>query len=500
MATIPGTENDDTLIGTDEPDLILGFGGNDLLVGQGGDDELNGGAGNDILRGGPGADTLIGGTGIDTASYSNASSGVVASLADGGSGGVADGDTFDGVENIEGSAFNDTLSGNAGTNLLRGLGGNDTLDGEGGNDTLDGGSGNDTLIGGLGNDTLDGGLGGDTLRGGAGNDTYVIDSVNDRVDETFVDMNGVPSDGVDTVRSSFSVSLANMTIFQGDIENLTFTGVGMLNGSGNELANVLTGNLAANVLRGAGGNDTLIGGLANDTLDGGTGNDTLNGDSGNDTLDGGTGGDNLRGGIGNDTYVIDNINDRVNETVVPSGGVDTVRSGFSVSLSNMTIFQGNIENLTLTGSGLLNGSGNALANVLTGNIAANRLEARQGDDTLAGGFGNDSLVGGAGLDNFLFNTALNVNSNIDTIEDFLVVNDTIQLENAIFTALTTLGTLAEEAFFIGAAAQDADDRIGYNPNTGRVIYDADGDASGGATQFAMLDQALALTNQDFVVV
>ena len=102
-------------------------------------------------------------------------------------------------------------------------------------------------------------------------------------------------------------------------------------------------------------------------------------------------------------------------------------------------------------------------------------------------------------DFFLFSTALSAN-NIDTIIDFSVADDTIRLASTVFAALKALGTLAGTAFHTGAAAHDADDRIIYDKTTGALSYDADGDGSAGAIQFATLDTGLALTCADFVVV
>ncbi len=263
------------------------------------------------------------------------------------------------------------------------------------------------------------------------------------------------------------------------------------------------GSEEANVLRGGGGNDFLSGESGNDTLDGGIGRDRLEGHDGDDLLDGGAGGDKMWGGTGNDTYVIDSIDDRVDEADyggTPPDGIDTVRSNYSVSLSNATIFMGDIENLTLTSSGNLNGSGNDFANVLTGNTGANKLDGRGDDDMLAGGFGNDTLVGGEGNDSFLFNATLNAVTNVDTITDFSVFDDTIRLDNAVFTALPALGTLDDKVFYIGTAAHDADDRIVYNPATGNLTYDSNGNVAGGLSEFAVLNTGLTLTNSDFFVV
>ena len=119
---------------------------------------------------------------------------------------------------------------------------------------------------------------------------------------------------------------------------------------------------------------------------------------------------------------------------------------------------------------------------------------------LNGGAGADIIASYGGNDIILFNTALGP-TNIDKINDFVVANDTIHLENAVFTQLSAPGAaLAPGAFFVGTAAHDADDRIIYNSATGALIYDSDGNLAGGATQFATLSAGLSLTNADFFVV
>jgi len=127
---------------------------------------------------------------------------------------------------------------------------------------------------------------------------------------------------------------------------------------------------------------------------GNSANNTLTGNAGNDTLNGGAGTDILRGGMGNDIYVVDTAKDSVTENA--NEGIDTVQSAITYTLG------ANVENLTLTGTTAINGTGNTLNNVLTGNSAANILTGNAGNDTLDGGAGNDTLVGGTGNDVYRF--------------------------------------------------------------------------------------------------
>jgi serralysin len=203
-------------------------GGNDVLIGNAANNTLSAGGGDDFLMGKGGADAMHGGSGFDTVSYALATSGVTASLGNSGngsgSGGEAAGDTYTGVEALQGSNFNDTLtSGNAG-NTLEGLGGNDNLSGGNANDVLDGGDGNDSLNGGNDNDTLVGGAGNDNLTGGNG-----VDSLDGGAD-----------------------------------------------------ADTLTGGNDGDSLNGGSGSDTLSGDNGNDSLNGGAGNDVITGGNGAD--------------------------------------------------------------------------------------------------------------------------------------------------------------------------------------------------------------------------
>jgi Ca2+-binding RTX toxin-like protein len=361
---IIGHDGSDVLQGTSGQDMLMGLAGDDSVDGGLGDDQLMGGAGNDLLTGAMGNDVMDGGTGSDRAYFTGTGAATVnLSLTIAQTTGYGT-DTIVNVEHVTSGSGNDQLTGSdQNNNLVSGAG----------NDTLSGGLGIDTLDGGIGNDWLDGGVGSDSMSGGANDDTYVVDSSTDVVVE-------LTSAGTDLVRSS-----ADTFTLAGNVENLTLTGSSATNGSGNGLNNVLTGN---------------------------SGNNTLMGDAGNDTLNGGIGADTLMGGSGNDTYVTDG-GDMISEAA--SAGTDTVQSSVTTTLA------ANLENLTLTGSSAVNGSGNGLNNTITGNTAAN---------TLIGGAGMDTLIGGAGRDSFVFNTVSDTGTTAnasDVITDFVRGQDKINL-------------------------------------------------------------------------
>lgn len=314
-------------------------------------------------------------------------------------------------------------------------------------DNLIGSDHNDNLTGNSQNNALDGGAGKDILAGGSGDDEYVVDQTGDIVTERF---NG----GTDVVNSSATYKLS------ANVENLTLIGTMAINGTGNNSANLITGNEAINMLNGGAGADTLV------------------------------------GGMGNDIYVIDNVNDIIIEQF--GEGTDRVNSRVSYTLSD------DVENLTLTGTSVIHGTGNDLRNTIVGNAANNQLNGGAGNDILNGAAGNNILTGGTGKDYFQFKTIDHITGGrIDTITDFNVADDTIKLENNIFTAFATAATpikIAASEFVIGTQALDANDFIIYNSGTGAVLYDADGNGAGAAVQFATISGGLAMTSDDFHVI
>jgi Ca2+-binding RTX toxin-like protein len=226
-------------------------------------------------------------------------------------------------------------------------------------------------------------------------------------------------------------------------------------------------------------------------------------------LNGMAGADLMRGLGGNDTYVRDHANDVVDESLAGSGGFDTVQSSLAINLSDGPRFKGGVEGAMLTVSAGLNVFGNVLTNILIGNAGANTLNGLAGNDSLRGmggndrlygSDGNDTLAGGGGNDIFVFNTALNASTNVDTITDFSAPADTIWLEDAIFTTLTTRGALAASAFHIGTSATTAAQHVLYNATTGWLSYDADGNGAAAAIHFATLTTHPTITSGDFVVV
>ena len=414
---------------------------------------INGGAGNDYLEGGAGNDLLDGGTDNDTVSYGLAGAAVIANLVTG----IVTGDgtdTLTGIENIIGSAFDDTLTGDTSNNILEGGLGLNSLNAGAGSDTasyvraatavtvslavttaqITGGAGtdtltafenlqgsnfNDTLTGDAANNIIEGGLGNDLISGGTGTDTasYAGAGI------------GVTVNLATTVAQNTGLGAGSDTL--SSIENLL----------GSQFNDILTGSGGNNELQGGNGNDVINGGAGTDTvsyesaakavkvtlaqttaqntlgagldtlsfienLTGSIYNDTLTGNAAANILNGGFGADTMIGGAGNDTYIVDNVADIVTEAI--GAGTDTIQSALTYSL----VTQVNVENLVLTGTSVIDGIGNGLNNTITGNSANNSIDGGVGADTMIGGAGNDTYF----VDNTGDRITEGTNAGTDTVQ------------------------------------------------------------------------------------
>ena len=329
----------------------------------------------------------------------------------------------------------------AGNDTINGSAGADVLSGYAGNDAINGNVGNDTLKGGAGNDTLNGGSGADNMVGGDGSDLYYVDNGLDIVTET----NAIASTGgIDTTYSY----LSNYSL-KTNIENGRIVSAGSANLSGNSLNNLIYAGAGVNKIDGLTGVDTVSYGYATTT---GTAGVTLN-------------------------LLV--VNASGQSTASGISGADLVK---------------NIENI----------NGSNYADILVGNDGKNVVYGGAGNDLILGAKGNDTLIGGAGKDTFRINTTINSSTNKDTISDFNVVDDTIQLENGIFTKLLATGVLAAGNFRASAAgtAVDANDYVLYKTTTGVLSYDADGNGAGASVQISTIGISVhpALTNADFMVI
>ncbi|KAA1429105.1 S8 family serine peptidase [Nocardioides antri] len=289
--TVNGGGGNDTVYGGPEADTIQGGPGSDVLLGNqgGGDlddvgDTLNGGAGDDTLDGWVGNDRLIGGEdndslvgadGTDIAEYGGSPSAVTVNLTNSSSSGGHGSDDFFGVENLLGSAFDDSLTGDGAANQLNGQLGSDKLGGLGGNDELLGGADVDTLIPGGGDDTVNGGA--------------LADLVSFAVSPAGVTVNLISG----TATGEGTDALAGIEDVTGSPHNDTI--------DGNAVINVLAGLAGADIIRGSAQDDRLLGGLGNDFMRGGTGDDFLQGNENDDRLFGDAGQDDCHGSTGVDT-------------------------------------------------------------------------------------------------------------------------------------------------------------------------------------------------------
>jgi Ca2+-binding RTX toxin-like protein len=423
---VTGNASANAITGNDAANILDGGGGNDTLDGGDGNDTLIGGAGNDTLQGGLGNDSLRGGTGNDT--YLGVEAGDTIVEASGA-----------GIDTVQTAVDGYTLGANLENLTL--LVGAITGTGNGLANILTGNAVDNTLNGGAGHDTLDGGAGADTMIGGAGNDTYLVDDVGDVVVETLAGSAG----GIDTVKTALTFDLAALP----NVEHVVLTGLGNVNADGNASNNSLTGNDGDNVLTGLAGNDTLKGGAGNDTLLGGTGSDIM------------------QGGAGDDIYEVNSTGDKVTELL--NQGTDLVQSSISYALG------ANVENLELTGTANINGTGNALANSLTGNSGNNTLSGGAGDDLIDGLGGADRLLGGLGHDIFVFDVAdtqVAGGAGIDTLR-FTGSGESLNLNAVPNTAYTGLEIFDLTGTGDNEITADVTDILALSDTTNRLIVDGD---------------------------
>jgi Ca2+-binding RTX toxin-like protein len=586
----PGSEGPDSLVGGSGDDTLTGLGGNDTLDGGPGVDIMEGGdgadlyylgqngdlvietnelaaggndtvltyysgyiltanvengrimfagtggvsgnTGNNILYAAAGNNNITGGLGQDTASYLYATSAITANLSTAGAQdtGGSGSDTFVGIENLTGSAFNDTLLGNTAANIL------------------------------------DGGAGTDAMTGGDGADTYLVRDATDSVSET----NPALAGGIDLVWSY----LANYTLGT-NVENGRIMATGVADITGNTLNNVLYAGVGNNILTADTGTDTIsyaymgagvTASLATGTATGGSGadsftgfenltgsnfNDSLTGDAGANILDGGLGVDTMVGGDGNDTYLIRNGGDTANEASAAGGDNDIALvyyGGYTLTA--------NVENGRIMAYTAANINGNALNNLLIAGINNNVINGAAGTDTVSylfasaavdaslatglasggsgddgftsienltgssfndalagdannntitGGTGADSLTGGAGSDTFDYNSEAEsgiTNTTWDRIEDFLSgQGDKIDL-SGIDANIAVVGNQGFAAPTSGAAFSAASTFTA----AGQLFYDTTADVLYGntdadsAAEFAVnLAGVASVVTSDFIL-
>ena len=422
-----GLGGDDIIVTNDGADTVYAGSGNDTVLAGLGNDTIDGGGGDDYLDGGSGADILKGGPGDDRYVVDNVADLVVEALSRGGFDTVETYVDYTAPQNVE------AIEARGGDNLvLIGNTENNIIIGNAGINTLLGHDGSDALVAGDGDDILDGGLGRDHMIGGAGDDVYVVDSRSDVVVED-------AGNGVDLVKSSATFTLSS------HVENLVLTGSANISGGGNSLNNQITGN---------------------------TGNNLLNGGIGADTLD---------GGAGDDTYVVDNVDD----VIIDSSGVDTVRSTLDYILDD------GLEDLILLGLNRIDGFGNDADNSLIGNSSDNVLDGLAGVDTLTGGRGEDSFV------------ASDHSQLVDTITDFTSGEDMILIDALAYNLFDTdtltgytKGTVgaAEFGTISGGVQDNVDALFIFDSDRKTLLVDADGSGTG----FAVDVFSFSSTSEDLV--
>ncbi len=492
--------------GTTGNDVIFSLGGNDTVRAEEGDDIVDGGAGVDFVYGGVGNDTLDGGTEDDFVYGGDGNDTVLGGL---------------GIDVLFGNTGDDLLFGGADGDIMQGGAGNDILYGGDGivvggvldpepavavglfDDTLDGGSGDDVLLAGGGWDTLNGASGNDVLipgtggaavggresmDGGQGDDLYIVESDADFAFQDFADT-GLAQLQLLVKGPSFQVGnglgIDEVRFTQTDNGSIVIAGANALG-----IVQLFTGVERIVIGTGTGpvadtsgtANIDIDASLANPGINvgleiiGNAGDSILIGTNFNDRIDGGLGADTLEGLIGDDTYVVRDQRAVVLELL--GSGNDTVEAvgSFGYVLPN------EVENLTLFGTGV-NGTGNALDNVIVGNDVANVLLGLAGNDTIRGGGGDDRIEGGAGsdvmtgglgADRFVFGSVADIGNDpllLETITD-LEAADLLD-----FTGIDANSAIAgvQEFAFIGGNDFTAPGQLRFA--NGILSGDVDGDTA-----------------------
>ncbi|MFF8803154.1 MULTISPECIES: polysaccharide deacetylase family protein [unclassified Methylobacterium] len=356
-----------------------------------------------------------------------------------------------------------------------------------------------TAAGDLGKFALDVGTG-HTIKSVAGWYAYDSNSVFvPKAGGTFqIALDGTPDDVTHLTTLADRSDLLSVT---GDGSNLSYSVVGeghdiiqlkshagqMVQITGADAASLSGANLDL-TLNGLGQHDVSV--VLSAAPVGTAGNDTIIGTDNADVINGGPGADTLIGLGGNDTYIVDNIGDTVVEAA--NGGTDTVQSSITYTLPV------NVENLVLTGTAAINGTGNALANVLTGNSAANTLSGGAGNDTLEGMWGNDVLTGGLGADIFIFNTP---GHGVDRVTDFTPAQgDKLEVHASDYHL--PIGALASSYFdsnVLGLATKLHAEFI-FNSGSHTLSWDPDGLGGVAATPIATFSNNALLHYQDLIVI
>jgi len=318
-----------------------------------------------------------------------------------------------------------------------------------------GGSGADTIIGNSAANTLTGNAGNDTLTGGAGADVFVVT------------LNGGRDVITDFVVGTDKIDASAYGAYQSIVQSGSDTVITFATGVTETLKGVTASTVTSSSFIGLSGSTTppppsgitVNGTSGNDNLVGGSGDDTLNGLGGNDRLDGRAGADAMNGGTGNDTYVVDNLGDHTNENA--GEGTDIVLSSIAWTLA------ANVENLTLTGSAAIDGTGNGLNNQLNGNSAVNTLTGGAGNDRLNGAAGADVMIGGTGNDIYF----------VDNAGDIVTENASEGTDTVLSSVTYTLSANVENLTLTGAAAISGTGNTLNNLLTGNA---ADNTLTGGA--------------------